>query len=29
MFLMFRRDKEISRKLGKLPNWHDDNRRNG
>jgi len=29
MFLMFRRDKELSRKLGPLPNWHDQNRRNG
>jgi len=30
MFLMFRRDKDLSRKLGKVPNWHDDeNTRNG
>jgi len=30
MFLMFRRNKELSRKLGKVPNWHDDeNTRNG
>jgi len=29
MFLMFRRDKELSRNLGPLPNWHDQNRRNG
>ncbi len=29
MFLMFRRDKELSRKLGSVPDWHDDNWRNG
>jgi protein SCO1/2 len=29
IFLMFRRDKELSRKLGKVPDWHDENWRNG
>jgi len=29
MFLMFRRDKELRRKLGSVPDWHDDNWRNG
>jgi protein SCO1/2 len=29
MFLMFRRDKELSRKLGSVPDWHDENWRNG
>jgi protein SCO1/2 len=29
IFLMFRRDKELSRKLGSVPDWHDDNWRNG
>ena len=29
MFLMFRRGKDLSRKLGKVPNWHDENWRNG
>jgi protein SCO1/2 len=29
IFLMFRRDKELSRKLGSVPDWHDENWRNG
>src|ERR1700742_4416524 len=29
IFLMFRRDKELSRKLGNVPDWHDENWRNG
>lgn len=29
MFLMFRRDKERSRKLGSVPDWHNENWRNG
>lgn len=29
MFLMFRRDKDLSRKLGSVPDWHDENWRNG
>ena len=29
MFLMFRRDKELSRKFSSVPDWHDDNWRNG
>lgn len=29
IFLMFRRDKELSRKLGRVPDWHDENWRNG